>query len=268
MIVKNFLICEFFAKGNIVLTDNDKNVIMPLRATKTQTRDVLRGLHYQYPLPQFNPTDIPFEEFNNVMRFLSRDVVRTLATKFNMGGTYAEETCLRAGIEKNTRELSETEIIALYNALKEVFDPILSGILRPHTVLNESGPIDVLPFELRSYDGYDKIYYETFNEALDVYFQSATEEKTVTSPERSQLMRILNQQKKAIERFKEKELDFRSKGELIYLQYSDIDRLITAVRTARETKSWNEISNELSKISFVTKIDPRSRYNYNKHKRH
>jgi predicted ribosome quality control (RQC) complex YloA/Tae2 family protein len=255
---RNFLICEFFAKGNIVLTDNNENVIMPLRATKTQTRDVLRGLHYEYPLPQFNPTDIAFEEFNNIMRFLTRDVVRTLATKFNMGGTYAEETCLRAGVEKNTSELSETEIIALYKALKEVFEPILSGILKPHTVLDESGPVDVLPFELKSYDRYEKIYYETFNEALDAYFQSDAGEKTVTSPEQSQLTRILDQQKKAIDRFQERELDFRSKGELIYSEYSDIDAFITALRTARETKSWNEISNELSKISFVTKIDPRS----------
>lgn len=91
-----------------------------------------------------------------------------------------------------------------------------------------------------------------------MYFQSDTGEKTVTSPERSQLTRILDQQKKAIDRFQEKELDFRLKGELIYLEYSDIDAFITALRTARETKSWNEISNELSKISFVTKIDPRS----------
>lgn len=255
---KNFLICEFFAKGNIVLTDDNENIIMPLRATKTQTRDVLRGVRYQYPLSQFSPIDTTFEEFNNIMRSLSRDVVRTLATKFNMGGTYAEETCLRAGVEKNKKELNEAEIIALYKALKKVFEPMISGILRPHIVLDESGPIDVLPFELKSYDGYDKIYYETFNEALDVYFQSDTEEKIVTTPEQSQLMRILDQQKKAIERFKEKELDFRSKGELIYSEYTAIDRLITAVRTARETKSWNEISNELSKISFVTKIDPRS----------
>ena len=86
----------------------------------------------------------------------------------------AEGTSLRAGIEKNKRELSETEIIALYKALKEVFDPISSGILKPHTVINESGPINVPPFELRSYDRYDKIYYESFNEALDVYSNGRT----------------------------------------------------------------------------------------------
>lgn len=255
---KNFLVCEFFAKGNIVLTDEKKNVIMPLRAAKTQARDVVRGIPYQYPPPQLNPTDVTFEEFNNTMRFLSRDVVRALATKFNMGGTYAEETCLRAGVEKNKSQLSEREIMALYKALKEVFEPILSGIFKPHIVLGESGSVDVLPFELRSYDKYHKIYYETFNEALDAYFQSDTEEKTVTLPEQNQLTRILAQQKKAIERFKEKELEFRSKGELIYSEYSDIDGFITALRTARKTKSWNEISNELSKIPFVTKIDPRS----------
>ena len=256
----NFLISEFFAKGNIVLTDGDKNVIMPLRATKTQARHVLRGLPYQYPLPQFNPTVITFEEFQNVIRPLSSDVVRVLATKFNMGGTYAEEICLRAGIEKNKRELSDGQIIALYKALKEVFDPIASGILKPHIVLDESGSIDVLPFELRSYARYDKVYYESFNEALDVYFQSDKQEK-IQSPqeqEENQLTRIFNQQKKAIERFKEKEHDYQSKGELIYAEYSNIDRLINAVRTARQTKSWNEIANELSLTSFVTNVDPRS----------
>jgi predicted ribosome quality control (RQC) complex YloA/Tae2 family protein len=255
---KSFLICEFFAKGNIVLVDNGENVIMPLRTTKTHTRDVMRGIHYQYPLPQFDPTDISFEEFNNFMRFLSRDIVRTLATKFNMGGTYAEETCLRAGVEKNKRELSDTEIKELYKALKKIFEPLLSDTLKPHTVFDDSRPIDVLPFELRFYDGYDKLYYESFNEALDAYFQSDIEEKIVTSPRQSQLIRILDQQKKAIERFKENELDFRSKGEIIYSEYSDIDKLINAVRTVRKTKSWNEISSELSKISCVTQIDPRS----------
>jgi len=256
----NFLISEFFAKGNIVLTDGDKNIIMPLRATKTHARDVLRGLPYQYPLPQINPTNITFAEFQNVIRPLSSDVVRMLATKFNMGGTYAEEICLRAGIEKNTRELSDNQITTLYKALKEVFEPITSGILKPHIVLNESGSIDVLPFELRLYAGYDKVYYESFNEALDVYFQSDQQEK-IQSPleqEQNQLTRIFDQQKKAIERFKKKEQDCQSKGELIYSEYQNIDRLINAIRTARKTKSWDEIARELSQTPFVTSVDPRS----------
>jgi len=90
---------------------------------------------------------------------ISRDVVRTLATRFNMGGLYAEEVCLRAHVAKDKTSVTSDEVHTLYEALRAVFDPLRSSKLKPHIVCEHgSVPIDVLPFEVSQFERYEKRY--------------------------------------------------------------------------------------------------------------
>jgi predicted ribosome quality control (RQC) complex YloA/Tae2 family protein len=253
---ERYLICEFFSKGNVVLTDESKRIILPLRGMRSASRQVIRGQQYEYPSTQLSPVDLSYNEFEAAITSISRDVVRTLATHFNMGGLYAEEVCLRAGVDKKSERLTSEEVQRLYNALREVFEPLRSNTLSPHIVYeSESMPITVLPFEMAQFDRCRKRFFSSFNEALDEYYGLQIEASKTAPVPSSRLQKIVDRQKVAIKQFKTKEREYQSKGDLLFEKYQEIDRVIKTVREARRLKTWAEVNRALSSFSFFKQLD-------------
>jgi predicted ribosome quality control (RQC) complex YloA/Tae2 family protein len=253
---ERYLICELFSKGNVILTDESKRIILPLRGVRSATRQVVRGQQYEYPATQLSPVDLSYDEFEAAITPVSRDVVRTLATRFNMGGLYAEEACLKAEVEKSSASVSSEEVQRLYVALKAVFDPLRSSTLKPHIVCEtESAPIDVLPFEVSQFDRYEKHYFGSFNQALDVYYGLKIEEQVTVPASHARLQKIIDRQKAAIQQFNNQERENKSKGDLLFEKYQEIDRLIKTVREARRSKTWGEVSRALASFSFFKQVD-------------
>ncbi len=253
---ERFLICELFSKGNVILTDESKRIILPLRGVRSATRQVVRGQQYEYPATQLSPIDLSYDEFEAAITPVSRDVVRTLAGRFNMGGLYAEEVCLRAEVEKSSVSVSPGGVQRLYVALREVFDPLRSNTLKPHIVCeNESAPLDVLPFEISQFDRYNKHYFPNFNQALDVYYGLKIEGPQASPATHSRLQKIIDRQKAAIQQFYKQEHENKSKGDLLYEKYQEIDRLIKTVREARRSKTWSEVNRALDSFSFFKQVD-------------
>ncbi|MDD1721618.1 MAG: NFACT family protein [Euryarchaeota archaeon] len=252
-----YLICELFSKGNVILTDAAKSIILPLRTYVSSARRVYRGQMYCYPPTQLDPVNISFDKFEHTLAGMSRDLVRTLATRFNMGGLYAEEVCARSAVLKNSTAVTAEEIARLYSALRAVFEPIRTRKLSPHIVYaSGSHPIDVLPFEVSQYDRCEKRYFASFNEALDAYFSSSELCQPAYVPPPNPLEKIAERQKTAIEQFKAQELENQNKGDLIYREYQKIDRLIKAVREARKVQSWSEVESQLKLLPFYKHLDP------------
>ncbi len=54
------------------------------------------------------------------------DIVRTIATRFNLGGVLAEEVCARAGIDKSkpSKEASEEDASKISDAMHDLFSPL------------------------------------------------------------------------------------------------------------------------------------------------
>ncbi|MGZ4893699.1 MAG: ribosome rescue protein RqcH [Halobacteriota archaeon] len=254
---ERYLICEFFSKGNVVLTDESKRIILPLRGMRSASRQIIRGQQYEYPSAQLSPVDLSYNEFESAVTSITRDVVRTLATRFNMGGLYAEEVCLRAEVDKRSESLTPEEVQRLYRALREVFEPLRSNKLSPHIVCrSESAPIGVLPFELVQFDRCEKRFFSSFNEALDEYYGLKTEESRPTPVAKTRLQKIIDRQTEAIQKFKKQEREYQAKGDLLFEKYHEIDRVIKTVRAARRLKTWAEVKNALSSFSFFKQIDP------------
>ncbi len=44
---ERYLICELFSKGNVILADESKRIILPLRGVRSATRQVVRGQQYR-----------------------------------------------------------------------------------------------------------------------------------------------------------------------------------------------------------------------------
>ena len=65
---KNFLIAELFSKGNVILLDRERKIILPLHSLSFQDREIRRGEQYEYPPPQVNPVAI---QKNDLVQLLS-----------------------------------------------------------------------------------------------------------------------------------------------------------------------------------------------------
>jgi predicted ribosome quality control (RQC) complex YloA/Tae2 family protein len=245
---KNLLIVELFSKGNVILANEDMQTIMPLRK--------FREKKYSFP-KRMNPADITLKALASIIE--GREIVKILATKL-LGGLYAEEVCLKARIDKNRRadELSKEEIARIFDAIKSTFSPALRNEFKPHIVLSNAEYIDVLPIELQIYSDLDKKYFETFNEALDkFYFYHIMKElhREKESPEVLKLRRRLEIQLETKSRFEEELRRYRKLGDLIYENYTTIDKILSAFRQARQKASWDEIAKFVKERSLLLPVE-------------
>ena len=250
---KTILIIELFSRGNIVLLNSEKQIILPLKSISFRDRKVRGGEPYELPQAQISPITATEEQLKEMFAHSDADIVRTVATKMNLGGQYAEELCIRAGIEKNTPAKDIKDLASLQNALTDVFKP-LSTELKPQIILKDGIKIDVLPFPISLYEKNEKTSFTTFNEALDEYFSSeakkkneavkvvkaAKEEKTSSYEYR------LQKQILTLAKFREDEQKLVHKGELIYAHYQTCDGILKVINNAREKGySWDDIKNIL-----------------------
>ncbi len=249
---KTILIVELFSKGNIVLLDSEKRIILPLKSISFRDRKVIRGELYELPQAQLSPITATLDELKEMFSGSDSDIVRTIATRMNMGGQYAEELCQHAGIEKTMPARQLQDVTPLLNALREVFKPI-SADLKPHIVFQDGKAIDALPFELSRYEKNEKKYFGNFNEALDEYFSRKEEvrKEDVKEEEKEKpglLEYRLEKQTHALQKFKDEEGKLVRKGELIYAHYQTIDGILKAIKDARDKGySWDDIKNVLKK---------------------
>jgi predicted ribosome quality control (RQC) complex YloA/Tae2 family protein len=244
------LIAEFFAKGNIILTDDESRILQPLKPVSFKDRKLRKGEKYELPPQQISPFEITAGSIAEVLGRSERDVVRTLAAKLNIGGVLAEEVCLRADIDKHTpaREISDPG--ALQKAVNETLNPIIEGKLKPQIIIKNTERIDVLPFGLNRYQGFDIQEYEHFSKALDIFFNTGikkiTPEKIKITKQEDMLKRRLRQQHEAIEKFSSQEMQLKKKGELLYGNYQTVNEILMIINKARQQFAWDEIKTRLN----------------------
>jgi len=250
---KTMLLVELFSRGNIVLLDSEKRIILPLKSISFRDRKIRGGEQYELPAAQLSPITTTAEELKEMFTHSDSDIVRTMATKMNMGGQYAEEVCLRAGIEKSTPARDLIDPIPIWNTLAEVFKP-LNTELKPHIIIKNGVKIDVLPFPLSQNENNEKIFFPTFNDALDEYFSSEAKKKNedVKEAETKRDKKTglyeyrLQKQVLALSKFRDEEQKLVHRGELIYAHYQTCDGILKAINNAREKGySWDDIKNIL-----------------------
>lgn len=267
--VKTVLVCEFFARGNIVLLNEEGRIILPLKSVSYRNRTIRGGEVYELPPPQLNPREMRVEQLAEMFAESTTDVVRTIATRLNMGGVLSEEVCLRAGIDKHTpaHSLSLSDCERIHAALSDLLAPLKIGEFKPHIVRAKGVNIDVQPFELRRYEGFEKQYTSTFNQALDEYYGKSESKKLEpeVSEQKSRLglyERRLAQQQASLEKFRREERRLTGMAEALYSEYALVEELLSALRRAREKDySWEEIrkiltGSTLPSARMVERIDP------------
>ncbi len=222
------LVLEMFGSGNLVLL-RDTEVMHAFRYGKWKTREVRRGRTYLPPPAFTDPTDLDLEHFKEILGDRQGALVRVLASGLGLGGLYAEETCLRAGVSKETpvRRLGTDEIEAVFEAISGLLDQLESP--QPQVVL-EGTPVDVIPFPLHVYEGRESKEFSTMSEAIKLFVESLGREKPVDETA-EKLGRRIRRQEAAL-RDMEAEIErLGMAADYLYGDYQKVDRLL---RSARE----------------------------------
>ena len=251
--IETILVIELFSKGNIILLNNERKIILPLHPVSYKGRKIRSGEEYQYPDTQINPVNADKEQLKTVLISSDADIVRTIASRFNLGGVLAEEVCHRSGIDKrkSSKEVDDYDIQSLKNALDSIFYPLSKGEFKPCIIKKQINgnlePFDVAPIELKIYKDFDLEYFESFNLALDEFFgkkslEIVVEKKEIVKKEKiGVLERRLNQQQSAIEKFTKDAEKNNLIAESIYADYKKCDDMLKVLIEARKKHSWKEI---------------------------
>jgi len=266
------LIGELFRRGNIVLVDSENRIVAALRYEEYKDRAIKPKAEYRFPPARENPLEVSFERFLELMRENEElELVRALARKLNMGGMYAEEISIRAGFEKTTpvKELSDDDLRKVYEAMMKTFN----DEPRPNIVYKDGSMHDVVPIELKIYEGLEKRYFPTFSEALDEYFGKLTIEKAKVERtkklenKKRQLLATLRKQEEMLKGFERAMNENQEIGDLIYANYAMVERLLDEFRKATEKLGWDEFKRRIeegkkagNKAALMVKaIDPKEK---------
>lgn len=242
------LVIELFDKGNIILLNQDRQIILPLKRKMWSDRKITSKEEYKYPPTRgINPLKFERKELEDIFLKSDGDLIRTIA-RSGLGGIYAEEIVLRSGMDKNilTSEISPDELQNLFDIIEGLFHPLLENKFSPNIVTN--GKEDVLPLELEIYQDKKKQYFESYNEAADEYFSAKVRseikgvQENIWGKEVNKYAKRLKIQEDTLENFKKTIIDSTKKGDLIYAYYSQIDEILKVIHKAREKYSWIEIS--------------------------
>ncbi len=146
---------------------------------------------------------------------------------------------------------------------------------KPNIVFKDGVMHDVVPIELKIYEGgFEKRYFPpTFSEALDEYFGKITLEKAKIEQtkkleeKKRQLMATLRKQEEMLKGFEKAMRENQEIGDLIYANYTLIERLLEEFRKATETLGWDEFKRRIeegkkagNKVALMVKgMDPKEK---------
>jgi predicted ribosome quality control (RQC) complex YloA/Tae2 family protein len=254
------IVIELFGEGNLLLVSEGR-IINCLVSKTWKHRDVRVGANYEFPPPRYNPRVQKQGDFEKAIRSSKSDIVRTLATSINLGGQYAEEVCLRAGVDKSSKAstIDSEAMTRLTMAALSILDEATSGTSSCAYKEANGEVVDVSPVQLRQYEGKEKVCFPTFSEGLQFYLEHrrAKEKEAAVNPEVQRLMRQLTQLKEA-ETASNSEADALIKqAEAIYSNYQDASSALSSIKDLAEGKDWEDLKALAKEDTRLSYIDPK-----------
>jgi len=255
------LVCELFSKGNVILLNPEGRIIRPLIKQEWATRLIKSGEMYMPPPSQTNPFRLTEQDFKELLRKSSKDLVRTLATSINLSGMYAEEICVRADIDKNTKisALHETSIKKIYNELEKFLTVFQEGKIQPVFVKKDNTIIDILPVPFLSYTNMEFETTLSFSKGLEPFIhvrkvikpQEIKHRKNIEKLQRQQA-----QQQELIDGFKKSISQKKLEADLIYLHFQTIEKVLQEITALLRQKEKVDGISKICQNSLVKLFDP------------
>ncbi|UCE29849.1 MAG: NFACT family protein [Candidatus Bathyarchaeota archaeon] len=249
------LIAEMFSRGNLILVDPNNKILHALRYRRMRDRKILRGESFQHPPPRGrNPHELTISDFK-VKALGQLEIVKGLTKFLSIGGLYAEEILLRAGVSNDTacESLTKQEMDRILDEIHQILSSIETGKVEPQIVIDERGVwIDAIPIFLKKFAHLRQEPYNTVNEAFDEYYtRIATEESAAdvskeTEQKLAKQQRILIKQQNALKDSAEKIEQYQEIGDVIYTHFSELQSLLQEIASKkREGESWTQIISDI-----------------------
>ena len=228
------VVVELFGKGNFVVLRGDTTAACRVPASY-KDRVVRPNEPYAFPPGGVDPLELDREGFAEAIRGAKGQVVRMLASVLNLGGQYAEELCLRAGVAKDAKvkELTDAQIDALYTALNNLVVAVEQE-RRPAVISRDGRAIDATPIELLQHGGADREEFATFNEALSRYLTVAEPEAAAADEAAAKYERRTAQQRETLTALRDEVVRHEAQALFLYGHYAIFDELLKSLREGRE----------------------------------
>lgn len=243
------IVLELFHNGNIILLDENNLIIDALELVEFKDRSIKKKQPYLFPPSRgMTPTELSSEKIITHFKKSEKDSLRALFELTNIAPEIAEEIFVSTNIEKHTpaKKISEKQASELVQKAKDFYS--VSTAKYSPVALKEN----VFPFPLKSKTGtkIDSINYfldECFSKQLEQTLTSTTESEL--NQERKKLVFLKNEQQTAQQRLEEVAESSAKKAELIYANYSELQSLLSAIRSMeKQGKKSEEIIKELQKL--------------------
>ncbi len=246
------IIFELFGKGNLVLVRGDTTIAC-LTPAAYKDRVIRVNEPYAFPPAGVDPLELDRDGFAKAIRESKGQAVRMLASVLNFGGQYAEELCLRAGVDKGTKvkDLTDTHIDALYTALNNLVVAVEQE-RRPAVISKEGRAIDATPIELLQHAGSDREEFPTFNDALSRYLTVAEPEAEAADEVTSKYERRIAQQEETLKALRDEIVRYEAQALFLYAHYAVFDELLKALREGREPPASTQVKAVDRKAHTVT----------------
>jgi len=244
----HMLIIELFSKGNVILTLNDWKIIGLLEWQRWKDRTLGVGRVYEHPPGGPEPGSISEGEFVESLETSGKSVASTLATRYNLGGRYAEEVCKAAGQDPKAKYggAGGDAIWKAYRSFMEKVD------LPPDARIQED---DVTAF------GGEGEPRNTFNDAVDDYFSRREDadrkdrRDTEDIVRRAKISEILAKQEAAYAMATEDSVSEQLAGDMIYQRMGELNAAYRIVKDGRKSGLSNEeITKKLADIGILAEV--------------
>lgn len=254
------LFIELFSPGNAILCREDLTIINALEKKKWKERTVRGGIKYEWPQRDFTFFSISKKKLLQIFAETKLDTAVTcLALDIGLGGVYAEEACLIAGIDKSKKPSDLNEKNA--EKIEKAIQAMCSMKPKPNAAYEKNEIKDITPFELKLYSSLELKHFPSYNEALNSSLTPQIEEKEHTEAQTkkdkslNKLKKIISDQQDHIKTLEKEISENQAKAEAIYNNYMLISDILSQILKAREKHSWAEIRKKLKGHKIIKSID-------------
>ena len=256
---KAIVVFEMFSKGNVIICDKAKKILMPLDVQIWKDRRIVPRSPYTYPPEVVNPFKLTQAELYGLLAKSDKEIVRFLAAELSLSGLYAEEVCARAQLDKNKpcNRLSDNELLAVYEAIHSLVKEF-----GPRLVYDDSKIADAVPIELLVQKDRRVEKVQTFVHALDEAYTAGAVSETeiakarVVGGQLAKLEHIAAEQRAAIEKLKLTAETSRLKAEAISRNIRLVEETVGGLQAARTSGlGWAQIKEQVkTKMPAIKEI--------------
>jgi len=207
------LIFEFFHKGNAILCDGDR-IVMVMRQQKFRHRNLIPKEKYVSP-PGFNPFNSEFRDYEEKLLKSDRTLAASLTIDCNLGGELANLICHNLELNPSSK-ISKSQIRIIFDEINKV----LNDKIEPTIFLDDEGKnLTVSNYNLSNLCRGPK--FQTLDLAIESYINQI--EVPVKIIKNKDDVRIIKQ-KEAIDKYLEEAKELRKIGDLIFSNVAIVEQ--------------------------------------------